>query len=666
MAIVTGTNDADSLIGTNGDDYVTALDGNDTVFAGPGQDTIDGGNGRDSLRGAEGDDVIDGGLGSDVLRGNEGNDVIRGGGSEASLSDQLFGDDGNDTLIGGAGEDYMDGGAGYDIAYVNDARDVTYGAELVIASVDYNAAFFARDATQIRAADGNAPISLTGNGVAALIIGNDGDNVLRAVPNLAGAGADTLAGGFGNDVYGYLAANTVIEEQDGQGFDTIYADYDFDLNGFNIRGSGAIEVLSAADQTATTNLTLIGNAYTQTIVGNYGNNRLESNGGSDTLIGLRGDDVYEVYSTQTLVVEAAGEGFDTVIVDFPTQNYKLAAGASVELLQAETSFQQIALNIEGNAFSQRIEGSGGANILSSGGGGGIDTLVGYLGDDIYRVFATGDVIEDTGGFDTVYASGTSYFLYATAGIEYLSAADQAGTDPIYLVGNGTSQVIAGNYGDNTLNGRGGDGSVQADTLVGLYGNDAYAVFGQGDVVREQAGQGIDTVYANADYQLRDGTEIEGLAAADAASAAGAFTLRGNDTAQTIVGNQAANMLDGRGGGDTLIGLGGADSFAFTTALGAGNVDTIQDFAAGDRIALASDVFAAVTEGGIAAGEWVLGTAAADADDRLIYDQASGKLWYDADGNGAGAAVQFAQLAAGTALAAADFVVVAPVASIPAA
>ena len=52
-----------------------------------------------------------------------------------------------------------------------------------------------------------------------------------------------------------------------------------------------------------------------------------------------------------------------------------------------------------------------------------------------------------------------------------------------------------------------------------------------------------------------------------------------------------------------------------------------------------------------------GSAAADADDRIVYNNATGQLFYDADGNGGIAAVQFATLATGLALTASDFQVI---------
>ena len=126
------------------------------------------------------------------------------------------------------------------------------------------------------------------------------------------------------------------------------------------------------------------------------------------------------------------------------------------------------------------------------------------------------------------------------------------------------------------------------------------------------------------------------------------------------GNEGANTLDGGGGADLLIGGGGADTFAFTTALGGGNVDIIADFQLGsDRIGLSSNVFN-VGAGGVAASNFVNGAAALDVDDRILFDQATGQLFYDADGNGAGAAVLFALVSVGTSLTEASFVMIPPV------
>ena len=117
------------------------------------------------------------------------------------------------------------------------------------------------------------------------------------------------------------------------------------------------------------------------------------------------------------------------------------------------------------------------------------------------------------------------------------------------------------------------------------------------------------------------------------------------------------MLDGKGGNDVLQGREGADRFGFTTALGAGNVDLILDFQPGvDTIALDDAVFAALAAGRARAGAFVIGAAAQDADDRIVYNPATGQLFFDADGSGAGAAIQFATLQAGLDLTAGDFTV----------
>jgi Ca2+-binding RTX toxin-like protein len=116
------------------------------------------------------------------------------------------------------------------------------------------------------------------------------------------------------------------------------------------------------------------------------------------------------------------------------------------------------------------------------------------------------------------------------------------------------------------------------------------------------------------------------------------------------------------GNDTLIGGAGSDTFVFASALTA-NRDTVRDFAPGvDKLRLDDDIFTALTPGALSADAFVKGsgvTSAQDASDRIVYDTATGALYYDADGAGGAAAVQFAVLA-GTphpALSATDILIV---------
>ena len=88
-----------------------------------------------------------------------------------------------------------------------------------------------------------------------------------------------------------------------------------------------------------------------------------------------------------------------------------------------------------------------------------------------------------------------------------------------------------------------------------------------------------------------------------------------------------------------------------------NVDDILDFSVvDDTIQLDRDIFTSITvDGTLAAGAFHAGTAAADADDRIVYNAATGEIFYDADGVGGAAQILFATVNAGTALTNADFV-----------
>ncbi|WP_297325937.1 hypothetical protein [Nitrosomonas sp.] len=72
---------------------------------------------------------------------------------------------------------------------------------------------------------------------------------------------------------------------------------------------------------------------------------------------------------------------------------------------------------------------------------------------------------------------------------------------------------------------------------------------------------------------------------------------------------------------------------------AGHIDTIADYnVANDTIQLENAVLTALTAGVVAAGQFRVGTKALDNNDFVIYNNVTGALLYDANGNGAGATV----------------------------
>jgi Ca2+-binding RTX toxin-like protein len=198
-------------------------------------------------------------------------------------------------------------------------------------------------------------------------------------------------------------------------------------------------------------------------------------------------------------------------------------------------------------------------------------------------------------------------------------------------------------------------------MLGGAGDDTYFVDAAGDQVLEAGGQGHDTVFTSVSYTLSAGTEIELLATTDGELLT-AINLTGNDLANELWGNAGANRLNGGGGNDVLYGFGGADSYVFSTTLGGNNVDFLADFSGvgsdgDDRILLDHNVFAGLGLGALSSDAFVVGSAAQDADDRIIFDSATGAIYFDADGNGAGLAIQFARIDTSTPLTASDFTVI---------
>ncbi|HTO33618.1 MAG TPA: calcium-binding protein, partial [Pararhizobium sp.] len=139
------------------------------------------------------------------------------------------------------------------------------------------------------------------------------------------------------------------------------------------------------------------------------------------------------------------------------------------------------------------------------------------------------------------------------------------------------------------------------------------------------------------------------------------TLTGNSAINVILGGNGNDTLNGRAGNDTMTGGAGNDNFLFDTAIGATNIDTITDFNfVNDTIRLDDTIFNAIVgTGTLTAAQFVANASgtAADANDRIIYETDTGKIFYDTNGNAAGGSTLFAQVTAGLGITNADFVIV---------
>jgi Ca2+-binding RTX toxin-like protein len=175
-----------------------------------------------------------------------------------------------------------------------------------------------------------------------------------------------------------------------------------------------------------------GNELANRIEGNAGHNSIDGGAGADTMSGAGGDDTYFADDFEDTVIEAFGEGIDSV---FSSVTFEL--GENVENLTLTGSS---VINAIGNAQNNVLIGNVAANILDS--WGGSDTLIGGLGDDTYVVDDAGDVVSEAAaeGSDTVVSS-IGYALGANIENLYLS-----GTAAIDGAGNELNNVLVGNEG----------------------------------------------------------------------------------------------------------------------------------------------------------------------------------------------------------------------------
>ncbi|MBV5297750.1 MAG: M10 family metallopeptidase C-terminal domain-containing protein [Rhodoferax sp.] len=593
-----------------------------------------------------------GGAGADQLTGNSLGNLLDGGNG----TDVLSGGDGDDILIGGTGNDNLDGGAGNDKAnFSGTFSSYTYSYNASLQSWTFNNSVTGTDLLK------NIELFSFSDGIktASELNGIAPAPTLPAV-SITTTTATLAEGNSGNTTYSF----TISLDNASTTAQTVK----WTAAGNGTAAASATDFTGALSGTATI---AAGQTSAKVTVSVAGDTTVES------------DETFAV----TLSAPSAGLTLGTASVTAIIRNDDAAAPADDYAASTATTGK---VTVGGAATAGVIENIDDCDLfkvtLKAGTSYTFDLV--RTGDSLnpYLELFNPDLMGVASNDDTGSSNNAQITYTATAsGTYYLAAWDTAtGTGgytlaakivtSLNMMGDANANLLTGAKYDDILTAMGGDdwmvgnagndtldGGAGADYMDGGLGNDTYLVDNAYDwVVESSASGGTDLVQSSVTYALP--ANVEKLTLTGTAS----INAYGNTLVNVLLGNTAANVLDGDAGNDTLTGgdgndtlIGGngndalsggagSDLFVFNFKPSASaNKDTIADFQSGvDDILLSRAVFTALgsSANGLTENQFWAGAGVVkghDADDRVVYNNTTGALYYDADGSGTGAAVQIA-------------------------
>ncbi|MEB2854343.1 calcium-binding protein [Pseudomonas atacamensis] len=597
MAVINGTNGADTLVGTGGDDEISGLGGNDLIKGSAGADKIDGGDGTA--------DVVDYSASAQAINIDLSGLASTGGDAQGDILtniEKIIGTTFNDTFTAQKGGATFEGGAGNDVYILNNGGTVIEQAGGGDDEVRSNFG-------QIYLSANVERLTYTGSGNF-IGWGNASDNILTgSVGNdllYGGAGADQFIGGAGIDTASYgdstlgvsinlktgvnsgIAAGdtyTDIEVIKGSGANDIFiadnrvfafdgsggtadvVDYSTSAEAINvdIRSGGAGRAGIGGDAQGDTLLNI------EKVIGTAFNDTFNVDGAAATFEGGAGNDVYVVNGGGGTVIEQVGGGDDEVRSNFG----QIYLSANVERLTYTGSGNFIGW---GNASDNVISGGAGNDLFY--GGAGADQFIGGAGIDTvsYNDSSVGVSIDLKTGLNSGIATGDNYvgieafkgsgfndiFIGASAGIAFdglggfdmvsyensdgavsidlkssVNSGDAIGdtyTSIEFFQGSSFDDVLSGTaFGDNLIGGTG------ADRIDGREGHDVAWY------VNSAAG-----VTVNLQTNINQGGDAQGDILLNIERVIGS---QFNDT---LTGTTAVDFLEGFSGSDIIYGGDGAD------------------------------------------------------------------------------------------------------------
>ncbi|WP_448265532.1 beta strand repeat-containing protein [Nostoc sp. DSM 114159] len=570
------------------------------------------------------DDVVNGQGGNDKINGLSGNDFLRGG----EGNDTLVGGAGNDTLVGGAGNNTLVGDAGDDILNV----DFSTGNNLLSGGVgdDRLDAIASTGDNLLNGGDGNDYLSTSGN-----------DTFYIPNPLLSGRtdpslGNNTLNGGAGDDNLDarYSSGDNLLLGGDGN--DTLLAigfdgRYDTPTSGNNtLNGCAGDDRLDVNSSTGNNLLS-----------GGDGNDTINaSTTGNDTIDGGTGNDLLSYFGDSRNYTKGITSTFNA------TTNSGLITDGTHRV-----SYKNIEqLNILGTEYDDNIVGSNGNDTI--GGSLGNDTIDGGKGDDLLSInYAYYD-------FANYYTKGITSTFNATTNTGSITD----GTDRVSyknierldILGTKYDDLIVGSNGNDTLSG----GYGGNDTMDGGIGDDLLSFGNFYKSTKRITSTFNATTNSGSITDGTNGISYKNIEQLDISGTNFDDLIVGSNGDDTLDGSNGNDILIGGKGNDSLIGGSGTDTFAFNSFNQ--GIDRLDDFkATNELIQVTAEGFGGgLSIGSLKTSQFTLGASATTSQERFIYNNITGALFFDQDGSAnAFTQVQFAQLSAGLSLTKNNFAVV---------
>jgi len=523
-----------------------------------------------------GNDTIDGGGGADVINAGSGDDSVSYYGTETSID----GGAGINTLV-------MRAAANVNLANVDQTTGDTTGVS---------------NFQNVDASGLSSALSITGSSGANVLTGGTGDDSIDG-----GGGADIIAAGNGNDTVTYRGTETSIDG--GAGADTLVLAAGGGTTAVNFG------VATNVDQTTgdtvnvtnfenlnasaiTSNLSVIGSVFANTITTGSGNDTIDGGGGADIINAGAGNDVVAYYGTENSIDGSAGNNTlslrTAATVNLGSTDQTVGDATIVNNFQnVDASTLSSSVTITGSVTANVITGGSGNDIID--GGGGADTIAAGLGDDTVTYRGTETSIDGGVGTDTLVvgagASVTGVNFSVAAGVDqtvgdgvavanFENLDASALTTALTVTGSTSANWLTTGSGNDIIDGGGG-----SDVISSGGGNDTVSYYGT--EVSIDGGTGTNTLalraavtvnLGNVDQTTGDMTSVSGFQNVDASAMSAGVTITGSSAANVLTGGTGGDTIDGAGGADTIAAGGGADTVIYhgteTSVDGGSGSDTL--------------------------------------------------------------------------------------------